>query len=167
MTESHDPTTQFGHFDRSGQAHMIDVGHKSETLRQAVAEGSVALIPAAYLVLREGQMAKGDVLGVARIAGIMAAKRVTDLIPLAHSLALDSVQIDFQCDDASHTVKIRATVKTHSKTGVEMEALTAVTVAALTVYDMCKSMDKGIVLNNIRLLSKTGGKNGAYCREDG
>lgn len=154
------------HFDQAGKAYMVDVGGKAETSRQAVAAGSLSLSAEAYLLVREGNAAKGDVLGVARIAGIMAAKKVADLIPLTHPLAISSVAIDFDLDDSAHAVNIRATVSVSGKTGVEMEALTAVAVTALTIYDMCKAVDKGMVINNIRLVTKTGGKSGTYRREE-
>ena len=154
------------HFDHAGNARMVDVGGKAETTRQAVAAGTITLSAEAFRLLREGNVAKGDVLGVARIAGIMAAKKVADLIPLTHPLALSTVTIDLDPDDAAHAVNIRATVGVSGKTGVEMEALTAVSVAALTIYDMCKAVDKGMVISNIRLITKTGGKSGTYRRNE-
>jgi cyclic pyranopterin monophosphate synthase len=154
------------HFDQAGNARMVDVGGKEETARQAVAAGSISLSAEAYSLLRQGNVAKGDVLGIARIAGIMAAKKVGDLIPLTHPLALSAVTVDFILDDAAHAVHIRATVGVSGKTGVEMEALTAVSVAALTIYDMCKAVDKGMVIDNIRLVTKTGGKSGTYRRQE-
>jgi len=154
------------HFDHAGNARMVDVGGKAETTRQAVAAGTITLSAEAFRLLREGNVAKGDVLGVARIAGIMAAKKVADLIPLTHPLALSTVTIDLDPDDTAHAVNIRATVGVSGKTGVEMEALTAVSVAALTIYDMCKAVDKGMVISNIRLITKTGGKSGTYRRNE-
>lgn len=154
------------HFDHAGNARMVDVGGKAETTRQAVAAGTITLSAEAFRLLREGNVAKGDVLGVARIAGIMAAKKVADLIPLTHPLALSTVTIDLDPDDTAHAVNIRATVGVSGKTGVEMEALTAVSVAALTIYDMCKAVDKGMVISDIRLIIKTGGKSGTYRRNE-
>ncbi len=153
------------HFNETGEARMVDVGAKPETLREAVAAGAITLSAQAYRLLRDGQVAKGDVLGVARVAGIMAAKRVDYLIPFAHSLRLTSVQISYQFEETTFTLNIQATVAAHGRTGVEMEALTAVSIVALTVYDMLKAVDRGMVIGNIRLLSKTGGKSGSYRRE--
>ena len=155
---------RFTHFDEAGNARMVDVGGKGETVRRAVAAGAVAMAPEAYRMVRSGTMAKGDVLGVARIAGIMAAKRVDQLIPLCHPLLLTSADIAFAFDDATHTITIEAEVAITGRTGVEMEALTAVSVAALTVYDMCKAVDKTMVISAIRLLAKSGGKSGEFVR---
>lgn len=152
------------HFDAKGNARMVDVGSKMDSNREAKAAGGVVLSPDAYALARNGLITKGDVLGVARIAGIMAAKRTPDLIPLTHPLEISKVEIEFFWHDEENTVEIVATVGTVAKTGVEMEALTAVSVVALTIYDMCKSADKGIVINNIRLLRKSGGKSGIYER---
>ncbi len=154
------------HFDRDGKARMVDVGGKAETERLALAAGDVILAPQAYEKIKAGTVAKGDVLGIARIAGIMAAKKVDALIPLAHPLPISKVTVNFELDDASHTVLVTAEVGVTGKTGVEMEALTAVSVAALTIYDMCKSVDKSITISNIRLLQKSGGKSGTYLREE-
>ncbi len=153
------------HFDARGNATMVDVSAKSATARTATARGRVVMQPATLALIRSGKASKGDVLGVARLAGIMAAKRTADLIPLCHSLALSAVTIDLQCDDAASAVEIEATVRTTGQTGVEMEALTAVSVAALTVYDMCKSVDRGMRIEAIRLTHKAGGKSGEF-RED-
>jgi len=153
------------HLDSEGNACMVDVGPKKNTVRQAVAAGRVAMSAAAYQVAKKGEMAKGDVLGVARIAGIMAAKKVDELIPLTHPLAIENIEIEFQFDDRDKSIEIKATARATGKTGVEMEALTAVSVSALTIYDMCKAVDKSMRINNIRLLSKTGGKSGAYFRD--
>jgi len=150
------------HFDATGQAHMVDVSDKPATAREAVAEGCVVMSKAT-LALAQGGAAKGDVLGVARLAGIMAAKRTADLIPLCHPLPLSRVALDLDADPALPGVRIRATVRTTGPTGVEMEALTAVSVAALTVYDMLKAAEKGMRIEGIRLLSKTGGKSGAWA----
>lgn len=155
-------TPRLNHFDESGQAIMVDVGGKDQTVRVARAAGRVLLGALAFAKVREGSIAKGDVLGVARIAGIMAAKKTDQLIPLAHPLAISRVNIDFTLSEADQAVEIVATVGVTGQTGVEMEALTAVTVAALTVYDMCKAVDKAIVIDGIRLLEKSGGKSGHY-----
>jgi cyclic pyranopterin phosphate synthase len=152
------------HFDASGNAWMVDVGGKAATARVAKAGGSITMSPEAFAQLAAGTMAKGDVLGVARIAGIMAAKRVDELIPLTHPLVIDRAEVRFRLDEEQQTVEIEATVGISGKTGVEMEALTAVSIAALTIYDMCKAVDKGMTIGNIRLLEKTGGKSGRYQR---
>jgi cyclic pyranopterin monophosphate synthase len=150
------------HFDKEGKAAMVDVGAKPETERVAVARGRVTMKPDTFALVKAGGMGKGDVLGVARLAGIMAAKRTAELIPLCHPLALSSVAIDLTLDEAGSAVEIEATVKLTGRTGVEMEALTAVSVAALTVYDMCKAVDRGMTISDIRLLHKSGGKSGTY-----
>ncbi|HIJ91655.1 MAG: cyclic pyranopterin monophosphate synthase MoaC [Desulfobulbaceae bacterium] len=155
---------QLTHFDEVGNAHMVDVGGKNETVREATACGSISLSAQAFQLVREGNIAKGDVLGIARIAGIMAAKKVDSLIPLAHPLAINKATVDFDLNDKTHTIDITATVGITGRTGVEMEALTAVSVAALTIYDMCKAVDKGMIINNIRLERKIGGKSGSYQR---
>lgn len=155
---------RFSHFDASGNARMVDVSAKKSTTREAEAAGEVLLSPEAYSLVRSGDMSKGDVLGVARIAGIMAAKKVDSLIPLAHPLNIDNAAVDFSFDDAKCTITITATVRISGKTGVEMEALTAVSLAALTIYDMCKAVDKNMTINNIRLIKKSGGKSGLYKR---
>lgn len=149
------------HFDAAGQAHMVDISAKSETAREAVATGCVIMTPET-LTLAQGGAAKGDVLGVARLAGIMGAKRTADLIPLCHPLALTKVALDLTCDATLPGVVIEATVRTSGQTGVEMEALTAVTVAALTVYDMVKAAEKTMVIGDIRLVMKEGGKSGRF-----
>ncbi len=153
------------HFDADGKAVMVDVGGKKESERLAVAAGSISMSREAFELVKTGTIAKGDVLGVARIAGIMAAKKVDSLIPLTHPLLINRAEVDFTLDDAGCSVEIAATVAITGKTGVEMEALTAVSVAALTVYDMCKAVDKTMVISNIRLLSKTGGKSGEFKRQ--
>jgi cyclic pyranopterin phosphate synthase len=165
MTRKDDDNKKFSHFNAAGKASMVDICGKDNTVRQAVAAGSVLLSEQAYQMVKSGTAEKGDVLGVARIAGIMAAKKVDTLIPLTHPLAISSVDIKFYFEDADCTVGIEAKVQCTGKTGVEMEALTAVSIATLTVYDMCKSVDKGIQINNIRLLQKTGGKSGPYMRQ--
>jgi cyclic pyranopterin phosphate synthase len=153
------------HFDDTGAARMVDVSGKDTTLRRAVAEGSVWVGEETYRRIVEGRVAKGDVLQVARIAGISGAKRTPDLIPLCHPLAISAVTVDFTLVEEASRVDIRAEVRVTGRTGVEMEALTAVSVAALTIYDMCKAMDKGMVLGDIRLVRKEGGKSGTYQRE--
>lgn len=146
------------HFDAGGQAHMVDVGGKTETHRVAVASGSIRMKPETLAIIQSGSAKKGDVLGVARIAAIMGAKRTSDLIPLCHPLALTRVAVDFEVDSVASSVTCTAQVETFGKTGVEMEALTAVQVGLLTVYDMCKAVDRGMVMGNIRVLEKRGGK---------
>jgi cyclic pyranopterin phosphate synthase len=150
------------HFDAKGDAVMVDVSAKPVTDRIAVAGGTITMEPATLARIRQGQIAKGDVLAVARLAGIMAAKRTGDLIPLCHPLGLDAVSLDFSLDDARSAVDIQATCRVHGRTGIEMEALTAVSVAALTIYDMCKAIDRGMRIGDIRLLRKSGGKSGDF-----
>lgn len=152
----------FTHFDDEGAARMVDVSEKARTERTAVAECLVVMLPETLAMIRAGTAKKGDVLGVARLAGIMAAKRTSDLIPLCHPLPIDAVAVDLACEDESSAVRVTATVKTAGRTGVEMEALTAASVAGLTIYDMCKSVDRGMSLTGIRLLHKSGGKSGTY-----
>jgi cyclic pyranopterin phosphate synthase len=154
----------FTHFDKEGKARMVDVSDKAETERVATAQGSVIMQPATLALIKDGRVKKGDVLSVARLAGIMGAKKTPDLIPLCHPLALTSVRVDLTLDEARNAVDITATCKLVGKTGVEMEALTAVSVAALTVYDMCKAVDKGMQIVDIRLTHKSGGKSGTYER---
>lgn len=154
--------TKLTHFDAAGQAAMVDVTAKAESERSATAKGAVYLSPAAYALVAEGRTGKGDVLGVARLAGIMAAKRTSELIPLCHPLLLTSVKVDLALKEELHAVEITATVRLKGQTGVEMEALTAVSVAALTVYDMVKAADKGMRIGDIRLVEKSGGKSGRY-----
>jgi len=155
----------FTHFDDQGQAIMVDVGDKGVTVREAVARGEVHMKPETLALILEGRAKKGDVLGVARIAGIMGAKRTPDLIPLAHPLPLTSVRIEFLPEPDRSVIVIQATVKVSGKTGVEMEALTAVACAGLTVYDMCKAVDRGMTLSRIRLMEKSGGRSGHYRRD--
>jgi cyclic pyranopterin monophosphate synthase len=154
----------FTHFDKEGKARMVDVSDKAETERTATAKGSVIMQPTTLALIRDGGVKKGDVLSVARLAGIMGAKKTPDLIPLCHPLALTSVQVDLTLDEARNAVDVTATCKVTGKTGVEMEALTAVSVAALTVYDMCKAVDKGMQIVDIRLTHKSGGKSGTFER---
>jgi len=150
------------HFDAAGQAHMVDVSDKDSTARMAIAGGSVRMLPATLALLRAGRAGKGDVLGIARVAGIMAAKKTSDLIPLCHPLPLTKVGIEMEPDDSLPGIRITATVRTTGQTGVEMEALTAVSVAALTIYDMLKAAEKSMQISDIRLLVKDGGKSGHY-----
>jgi cyclic pyranopterin monophosphate synthase len=152
----------FTHFDAEGRAVMVDVSGKDETEREATARASVLMQPETLALIQAGGVKKGDVLSVARLAGIMGAKRTPDLIPLCHPLALTSVKVDLTCDPDRNAVDITATCKLKGRTGVEMEALTAVSVAALTVYDMCKAVDRGITIAEVRLVYKAGGKSGTY-----
>jgi cyclic pyranopterin monophosphate synthase len=150
------------HFDDSGNAHMVDVGGKSETERVAMARASVTMQPATLKLIRDKKAAKGDVLAVAQLAGIMAAKKTPELIPLCHPLSLSSVDVKLSLDSKRNAVDIEATCKLKGRTGVEMEALTAASVAALTVYDMCKSVDRGMVISEVKLVHKSGGKSGTF-----
>ena len=156
------PTSPLTHFDAQGQAHMVDVGAKPATHRIAVATGRIEMLPATLALIESGTAKKGDVLGIARIAGIMAAKKTSELIPLCHPLALTRVAVEFELLPASNAVQCTATVETVGPTGVEMEALTAVNVALLTIYDMCKAVDRGMVMEGVRLLEKAGGKSGHW-----
>jgi cyclic pyranopterin monophosphate synthase len=155
----------FNHFDASGNAIMVDVSLKNPTMRTAIAGALLTLKPETVHSIVDGRIAKGDVLGVARLAGIAGAKRTPDLIPLSHPLALHHVAVEFQVDADAGRIEIQATVRAFERTGVEMEAMTAATVAALTVYDMCKGSDKGIVISDIKLIFKEGGKSGVYRRD--
>ena len=150
------------HFDAKGEAHMVDVSNKAVTDRLAVAEGFVRMTPETLTLITEGRAKKGDVLSVARLAGIMGAKKTADLIPLCHPLPITKVALDLTADPVRPGIRIEATVKTGGQTGVEMEALTAVTTACLTVYDMVKAVEKGMVIEDIRLVLKEGGKSGRY-----
>jgi cyclic pyranopterin phosphate synthase len=150
------------HFDASGEAHMVDVGDKSETRRVAIARGSIVMLPATLALIRDGKAKKGDVLGVARIAAIQGAKRTSDLIPLCHPLALTRVTVDFSIDETLPGVFCEVRVETVGRTGVEMEALTAVQVGLLTVYDMCKAVDRGMTITDVKVLEKHGGKSGDW-----
>nr|WP_278678730.1 cyclic pyranopterin monophosphate synthase MoaC [Clostridium paraputrificum] len=150
------------HFDEKGNAVMVDVSEKSETKRVAVAKGSIKVSKEIMNLIKTGNIKKGDVLGVSRVAGIMASKQTSNLIPMCHPLMINGANIDFELDEENSRVIIYGSVKTTGKTGVEMEALTAVSVAALTIYDMCKAVDKRMVIENIHLVSKTGGKNGEF-----
>lgn len=154
------------HFNDQGRAKMVDVSEKNVTLRTAVAGGTVLLNEETFDLVETGRIKKGDVLSVAQVAGIMAAKKNSDLIPMCHPIVLTGVDIAFELDRVKHTIDITATVRCKGETGVEMEALTAVSVTALTIYDMCKAAQKDIYINNIRLLSKTGGKSGDYINKE-
>jgi cyclic pyranopterin phosphate synthase len=154
------------HLDENGTAHMVDVGSKPETERLAVAGGEVLMQPETLRLIADGALKKGDVLTVAKLAGIMAAKRTSELIPLCHPLPLTQVEVTLTLDAAHNRILIQATARTVGKTGVEMEALTAVSVAALTLYDMAKAVDRAMRIQNIRLLEKHGGKSGSYLAED-
>lgn len=155
----------FNHFDRKGQAIMVDISAKQPTLRTAIARSTVQMQPTTLQLVVNGTLSKGDVLGVARLAGIAAAKKTPDLIPLSHPLALHAVGIEFSWNEAVGTISVEATVRAFERTGVEMEAMVAATVAALTVYDMCKGQDKGMVITETLLLFKEGGKSGTWQRE--
>jgi len=157
--------SELTHFDESGKAHMVDVGKKSSTHRIAVAEGIITMQPDTLRLIQQGGHKKGDVLGIARIAGIMAAKKTSDFIPLCHPLMLTHIAIDLTPKPEENSVYCQATVETQSQTGVEMEALTAVQIALLTVYDMCKAVDRGMTMSNIRLMKKSGGKSGLWERK--
>lgn len=150
------------HFDVAGQAHMVDVGAKAETHRIAIASGMIRMKPETLQLVQSGTAKKGDVLGIARIAAIMGAKRTSDLVPLCHPLALTKVAVEFDIDSAQSLIRCTAQVETHGKTGVEMEALTAVQVGLLTIYDMCKAVDRGMVINEVKVLEKHGGKSGDW-----
>lgn len=156
---------QLTHFNADGKAYMVDVSEKNETLRQATAEGRISLLPETLELVRAGGLGKGDVLGVAQVAGVMAAKKTWDLIPMCHPLLLTGIDVAFALNDEAKAIDISATVRTTGKTGVEMEAMTAVSVAALTIYDMCKAVDKGMTIEYVRLTAKSGGKSGDYLRK--
>lgn len=154
----------FNHFDQSGNAVMVDVSHKQPNLRIATAGATVRISPELLAAISAGGVAKGDVLGVARLAGIMAVKKTPELIPLSHPLSIHSVAVDFEMDMINSTIKVNCTVKAFERTGVEMEAMTGAAVTALTIYDMCKGSDKSISIGEIALLFKEGGKSGTYVR---
>lgn len=155
------------HFDATGQAHMVDVGGKNETHRIAIASGTIRMKAETLAIITSGTAKKGDVLGIARIAAIMGAKRTSDLIPLCHPLALTRVTVDFAVDEKQSSVSCTAQVETFGKTGVEMEALTAVQIGLLTIYDMCKAVDRGMVMTDVRVEEKHGGKSGSWSTTDG
>ena len=152
------------HFNQAGEAHMVDIAEKAVTARRAVAAGRILMQPETLQLICEGKHKKGDVLGVARIAGIMATKRTADLVPMCHPLALTHVAVEFEVDADSSAVDCTVTAETAGKTGVEMEALTGVQLALLTIYDMCKAVDRGMVISDVRLLEKAGGKSGHWTR---
>lgn len=156
--------TRLTHLNKSGAAHMVDVGAKNVSAREAVAEGTIRMQPATLTLILEGGHKKGDVLAVARVAGIQAAKKTAELIPLCHAIPITGLEIELTLDTAQSAVRCRATVRTVAQTGVEMEALMAVEMALLTVYDMCKAVDRGMVITDIGLIAKTGGKSGEWRR---
>ena len=156
------PISTLTHFDAQGQAHMVDVAAKAATHRIAIAGGRIVMNPATLAIIVAGDAKKGDVLGIARVAGIMAAKKTSELIPLCHPLALTRVAIDFSPDEKNASIDCRATVETVGPTGVEIEALAAVQVALLTIYDMCKAVDRGMTITDVRVLEKHGGKSGSF-----
>src|SRR5262245_55471718 len=158
-------SSELSHLDSEGHARMVDVSAKAETMREATARGRVSMQAATLALIVEGRMPKGDVLAVARVAGIMAAKRTPDLVPLCHPLPISGVEVELIPDEAAPGVEIEATVRTTGRTGVEMEALTAVSVAALTVYEMCKAVERGMRIEGIRLVAKSGGKSGEFRAE--
>lgn len=158
--------SEFTHFDQHGNAHMVDVGDKKVTHRIAVATGVITMQSATLQMIVQGEHRKGDVLGIARIAAIMGSKRTSDLIPLCHPIGLTHVEVDFTIDEAASSITCNARTETRSQTGVEMEALTAVQVALLTIYDMCKAVDRGMCMQGIRLLQKSGGKSADWVAAD-
>jgi len=157
--------SELSHVDEQGRPRMVDVSAKADTLREAIAAGIVRMKPETLAMITEGTMPKGDVLPVAQVAGIMAAKKTHELIPMCHPLLLTEIKVEFKINPDDSTILITGTVKNTGKTGVEMEAMTAVSVAALTIYDMCKAVEKGIRIDNIRLLRKSGGKSGTVVLE--
>lgn len=159
MTDSSDNLT---HFDSNGQAHMVDVGDKTHTKRTAVASGSISMLASTLDLIMQGNAKKGDVLGIARIAAIQASKKTADLIPLCHPIPLTKVGVEFEVDENNNRISCTATTQTTGQTGVEMEALTAVSLGLLTIYDMCKAVDRGMTISDIKLLEKHGGKSGDW-----
>jgi cyclic pyranopterin monophosphate synthase len=154
------------HFDVTGQAHMVDVGDKDETKRVAIASGIISMLPDTLRLIQAGETKKGDVLGIARIAAIQASKRTSELIPLCHPLSITRVTVDFNIQKSAHSVLCTTRVETWGKTGVEMEALTALSVGLLTIYDMCKAVDRGMIIKNIGLREKSGGKSGTWTANE-
>jgi len=154
--------SELTHFDSAGQAHMVNVGEKAETKRVAIATGNIHMLPATLALILQGDNKKGDVLGIARIAAIQGSKRTSDLIPLCHPISLTKVGVEFNIDQPNNTIHCTVTAETVGRTGVEMEALTATSVALLTIYDMCKALDRGMVMGEIKLLEKLGGKSGHW-----
>lgn len=158
-------TNPLTHFDQHGQAHMVDIGEKAETHRIAVATGLISMLPATLALIQSGTSNKGDVLGIARIAAIQAAKKTSDLIPLCHPIFLTRIAVSFDVNEAQSSISCTVTSETYGKTGVEMEALTAVSACLLTIYDMCKAADRGMTISEIKLLEKQGGKSGHWLAE--
>ncbi len=154
------------HFNQFGEAHMVDVGAKESTERVAVTEGFIRMLPNTLDLIMQGSHKKGDVLGIARVAGIMAAKKTSDLVPLCHPLSITNVNVDLETDPATSSVKCRSTVKSMGQTGVEMEALCATQVTLLTIYDMCKAVDRGMCIEQVQLMEKSGGKSGHWIRTE-
>lgn len=154
------------HFDNQGQAHMVDVGNKANTRRVAIASGKIFMLPATLTLIQSGTAKKGDVIGIARIAAIQASKKTADLIPLCHPISLSNVSVDFTIDDNAHCINCSVRAETIGQTGVEMEALTAVNVGLLTIYDMCKAVDRGMTISDIKLIEKHGGKSGSWIAEE-
>ncbi len=165
MTTIQADQSNLNHFDESGQAHMVDISDKNITHRIAVAQGLIKMQPATFAAIKSGDAKKGDVLGIARIAAIQASKKTSELIPLCHPIALSKVSVLFDLDDANSSVTCTVTAKCDGKTGVEMEALTATSAGLLTIYDMCKAIDRGMVISNIKLLEKQGGKSGHWIAD--
>ena len=161
------PAATLTHFDAAGQAHMVDVGAKDETHRVAVATGFIRMQPATFALVQSGSAKKGDVIGIARTAAIMASKRTADLIPLCHPIALNRVAVDFELQPEDSSIHCTVTAETRGRTGVEMEALTAVQIGLLTIYDMCKAVDRGMTIDGVRLLEKHGGKSGDWMASQG
>jgi len=159
------PPSPLTHFDAQGQAHMVDVAAKAHTHRVAVVEGRISMEPATLALIQSGSAKKGDVLGIARIAGIQGAKKASDLIPLCHPIGLTRVAVEFEVDPATSSVRCRTTAECTGQTGVEMEALTACSVALLTIYDMCKAVDRGMTISGVRLMEKLGGKSGHFVAD--
>ena len=166
VTGEREAWMHFTHVDENGNARMVDVGEKAVTSRTATASGRIRMRADCFQLVAAGRMKKGDVLGVAQVAGIMAAKRTSDVIPMCHPISLTGVDISFAMDREKSAIDVFATARCTGETGVEMEALTAVSVAALTIYDMCKAVQRDIVIENVRLLEKSGGKSGLYLREE-
>ncbi|GAW86747.1 cyclic pyranopterin phosphate synthase [Bathymodiolus platifrons methanotrophic gill symbiont] len=158
--------TKLTHFNQSGEAHMVDVGQKAITQRVAVTTGYIEMLPSTLALIQNGEHKKGDVLSIARIAGIMASKRTADLIPLCHPLPITHVEVNFTTDTKNNRIHCHATVKTNGQTGVEMEALTATQIALLTIYDMCKAVDRGMSIDKVQLAEKSGGKSGHWQRSE-
>ncbi|WP_432402234.1 cyclic pyranopterin monophosphate synthase MoaC [Wukongibacter sp. M2B1] len=156
---------EFTHFNENGKAKMVEVGDKNDTKRIAIARGTIRMNVNTLKMISEGQMKKGDVLSVAQVAGIMGAKRTSEVIPMCHNIFITGADIRFEIDEENNSIHIESEVKTIGKTGIEMEALNSVSITALTIYDMCKAVDKNMVIENIRLVRKTGGKSGEYIRE--